>query len=61
MAITRFTQRAYKELIEIAARFIAFTEITSVQLPNLVTTLQVKAADLRNVGTVSTRRPAPTK
>jgi hypothetical protein len=38
---------AYDERIEIAARCLAFTNITSVPLPKLVTTLQIEAVDLR--------------
>jgi hypothetical protein len=38
---------AYDELVEVAARCLAFTDITAVPLSKLVTTLQVEAVDLR--------------
>jgi hypothetical protein len=45
--MTEADKVAYQELIEVAARVIAFTDIASVPLPKLVTYLQTEAVALR--------------
>ena len=44
--MTEADKLAYADLIEVAARALAFTDITTVPLPKLVTMLQVEAIDL---------------
>ncbi len=45
--MTETDKIAYQELVEVAARCVAFADITAAPLPKLVATLQVEAIELR--------------